>query len=126
MRYFDYLRNDNCAFPGDKSEWGIKKDHKTMSMCLVSSIRIFGSKDLHFYRKRGIYLMSMNQCRDIQYGCRTILERSLNIWYDSGSINNFKIIQILAGLMIALNSFFHENSNKTNNIKTDYQQNNFF
>ncbi len=45
----------------------------------------------------------------------------LTIWFDSGSIGNFKIIPILAGLMIACTSLFHANSNKTNNIQSDHQ-----
>ncbi len=46
----------------------------------------------------------------------------LTIWFDSGSTGNLKIIPILAGLMIALTSLFHVNSNKTNNIQSDNQQ----
>ncbi len=52
-------------------------------------------------------------------------ERSWNvpwtIWFDSGSPGNLKIIPILAGLMIALASLFHANSNKTNSIQSDLQ-----
>ncbi len=66
--------------------------------------------------------MSMNRCSDVQNGYKKILERSLNIWFVPGSIGNLKIITILAGLMIALTSLFHANSNKTNNnIQSDYQ-----
>ncbi len=46
----------------------------------------------------------------------------LTIWFDSGSSGNLKIIPILAGLMIALTSLFHANSNKTNKIQSDHQQ----
>ncbi len=44
------------------------------------------------------------------------------MWFDSGSSGNLKIIPILAGLMVALTSLFHANSNKTNNIQSDHQQ----
>ncbi len=46
----------------------------------------------------------------------------LTIWFDPGSSGNLKIIPILAGLMIALTSLFHANSNKTNNIQRHHQQ----
>ncbi len=56
---------------------------------------------------------------------REDIKRSWNvprtIWFDSGSSGNLKIIPILAGLMIALTSLFHANSNKTNNIQSDHQ-----
>ncbi len=45
----------------------------------------------------------------------------LTIGFDSGSSGNLKIIPILAGLMIALTTLFHANSNKTNNIQSDHQ-----
>ncbi len=47
----------------------------------------------------------------------------LTIWFDFGSrsIGSLKIIPIVAGLMIALTSLFHANSNKTNNIQSDHQ-----
>ncbi len=58
------------------------------------------------------YRMDMNQSWNVP----------LIIWFDSGSSGNLKIIPILAGLIIALTSLFHANSNKTNNIQSDHKQ----
>ncbi len=88
-----------------KGEKEPKLDQGTHSMCSRSSIKSFGSSDLQFLHKTW-YLTGRNQCYDIQNQYRTILERSLNIWFKSGRIGNLKIIPILAGLMIALTSLF--------------------
>ncbi len=82
-----------------------------MSMCLGSLIKIFGAKDLQLQHKT-CYLTSRNWWRDVQHGYRTILEHFCTTWFDSGNICNFKIISILAGLMIAHTSLFYANSNK--------------
>ncbi len=110
----------NCAFPGDKGEREPKINQGIWSMCSRSSIKSFGSSDLQFLHKTG-YFTCRNQCCDVQNGYKTILECSFSIWFDFGSICNLKIIPILAGLMIALTSLFHANSNKRNYIQSDHQ-----
>ncbi len=94
----------------------LEMNQRTWSMCSRSSNKSFWWSDLQFQHKSW-YLISRNPCCDIQNGYKTILEFSLNIWFDSGSIGNFKIIPILAGLMIPHTSLFHANLNKLNNIQ---------
>ena len=110
----------DCAFPGDEGERESKIDQGTWSMCSGSSIKSFVSWDLQFQHKPGISWVGIDA---VTY--RMDMKRSWNvpltIWFDSGSIGNLKIIPILAGLMIALTSLFHANSNKTNNIQSDHQ-----
>ncbi len=88
--------------------------------CSWSLNKFFGSSNIQFQHKTW-NLASRNLCCDVQNEYRTILERSHTICFDTGSIDNFKIIPILAGLMIALTSLFHANSNITNNIQSDHQ-----
>ncbi len=109
-----------CAFPGDKGGRESNLDQGTCSMCSGSSIKSFGSSNLQFSHKSW-YFMSRNRCSDIQNGYKRYWNVPLTIWFDSGSSSNLKIIPILAGLMIALTSLFHANSNKTNNIQSDHQ-----
>ncbi len=111
----------NCAFPGDKGESGTKIDQGTCSMCSRSSSNLFDLQIFNFYMNPGILWVGIDA---VTY--RMDIKRSWNIpltiWFDSGSSGNIKIIPMLAGLMIALTSLFHANSNKTNNIQSDHQQ----
>ncbi len=85
--------------------------------CSGSLKKSFGSLNLQFQHKAW-YLTSRNQCCDVQ----NVLECSLAIWFDSETMDNFKIIPILAGLMVAHTSIFHSSSIKTNNIQSDHWQ----
>ncbi len=120
MWYNHSIWGMNCAFPCDKGERESKLEQGTWSMYSGSSIKIFGSSDVQFQLKTS-YLTSRNRCCDVQNGYRTILEHSLTIWFDSGSMGDFKIIPIWARLMIALTSLYYVNSNKTNNIQSEHQ-----
>ncbi len=110
----------NCAFPGDKG-----KGDQIWIMEQVVCVQDLESNLLdlqifNFYTKPGILHIGINHMTS-----RIHIKRSWNvpltIWFDSGSSVNLKIIPILAGLIIALTSLFHANSNKSNNIQSDHQ-----
>ncbi len=113
------IQEMNCVFPGDKGEREPIIDQGTWSMCSWFSMKSFGSSDLQFSCNPW-YPVGRNWCSDVQNEYKAILERFHTIWINSGSIGNFKIILILAGLMIVLTSLFHANPYKTNNIQSDH------
>ncbi len=110
-----------CSFPGDKGEREPKTDQGRCSMCSGSSIKPFVSSDLQFSHKSW-YLMSRNQCSDVQNGYKTILERSSTQLVRFWKLRQPQDHSNLGWIDDCTYFPFHGNSNKTNNIQSDHQQ----